>query len=352
MTDSTRWSRISASANTDAAYKRFVRDPDAAYSYICIDTPAFDHQNEGSSLRDVEMFGKLATEHPQHPWIVSRAGWAKYKAQFTFAMLRNPDVFEMYTFNNHVGYGVLEMVQNLLLDFEEAKNRWQEQWAVVEAMVLWLLDDGSAPMNRFARYHLTGFKMLTTCSVEYSDLMDAYHLIGRMVLTMLARLDRDDLLGDARSLATVLGMCIVLAQKARDMRVLGEEESRVARAFDYSLDRLCDYVYTYSKQYGAAPEGPSDLDERIADCKKVDLPPPSMNNNDPWGFAASLSCYRSLHSRGMAAACCGSPGIGGDVFDITTWESKDRAKQSFSREDPLDEEDIECIKRGMIISSS
>lgn len=130
-------------------------EPDVAYSFICMDTPYFDTKRQHSSLQSVndshtqELLGKPASEHPQYPWIVSQAGWAKYMAQFTFARLRNPDMFQMYTFNHHIRYGILEMVQNLLLDFAEAKDSWQQQWAVVEATVLWLLDDESADINGF-----------------------------------------------------------------------------------------------------------------------------------------------------------------------------------------------------------
>lgn len=55
----------------------------------------------------------------------------------------------MYTFNDHEAYGSLEVVQNLLLDFDDAlKNKnlheamsskhLNEAWAVIEALGLFI----------------------------------------------------------------------------------------------------------------------------------------------------------------------------------------------------------------------
>lgn len=148
---------------------------------------------------------------------------------------------------------------------------------------------------------------------------------------MLARLDREDLIDDAKSLGTVLGMCIKLGQIARREGVLGKDEKRVRGAFYYVPDHLCDYVHTYSTRYGVAPKGPSDIKECIKNCRDVDLPASHLNKNDPWGFTAGLRRYRFEHSHGMAAVYCKRPGIGGDTFDITTWKSEDRAAKIAQR---------------------
>lgn len=42
----------------------------------------------------------------------------------------------MYTYNDHLGYGIMELVQNLLLDFDEAKATWKEQWSICEAAAM------------------------------------------------------------------------------------------------------------------------------------------------------------------------------------------------------------------------
>lgn len=165
---SDRWSAVSASRNADEDYKLAMRDPELAYSYICMCKPSFggdDSEDEfyepgdGSDGDDADaepkpkcdggelcLCSKPAAEHPDHTWTVSNAGFRKYLTQGIQAALRCPDNFDMYTYNDHQGYGVLQVVQNLLLDFVEAKSNLREQWAVCEGMVLFLLGFDAMPI--------------------------------------------------------------------------------------------------------------------------------------------------------------------------------------------------------------
>ena len=65
---------------------------------------------------------KPAAEHPNHPRVLTLATTQKLTALRIMSSLRDPDGFGMYTYNDHLGYGVLEVAQNLVLDFEEAKT--------------------------------------------------------------------------------------------------------------------------------------------------------------------------------------------------------------------------------------
>jgi hypothetical protein len=44
---------------------------------------------------------KPAADHPEYPWIITVAGFQKCFAQHIQISLRDPDNFEMYTFNDH-----------------------------------------------------------------------------------------------------------------------------------------------------------------------------------------------------------------------------------------------------------
>lgn len=79
---------------------------------------------------------KLVEEHPDHPYSFSRGGIQKFTTTSILCDLRNPDTFEMYIYNDFYGYGLMEVVGNLLLDFEEAKDDWKQQWYICEAMTL------------------------------------------------------------------------------------------------------------------------------------------------------------------------------------------------------------------------
>lgn len=51
----------------------------------------------------------------------------------------------MHTHNDQFGYGLVEMLQNMILDFVESPN-WREQWCIAEAAVMWLLDSEADAM--------------------------------------------------------------------------------------------------------------------------------------------------------------------------------------------------------------
>lgn len=175
---SSRWSAVSASRNADENYKFVTNDPARAYAYECLcsipsvdgggDDDDDDDDSEDGDTREDEsddanskprtkcdggracLCGKPSTEHPDHPLILTYAGSQKRMVQHVFSSLRDPDNFDMYTYNDHYGCGLLEVVQNLFLDFEEANSNWREQWAVCEGMVTFLLSNATMPMMMYA----------------------------------------------------------------------------------------------------------------------------------------------------------------------------------------------------------
>lgn len=172
---SSRWAEVSGSRNADAEYKWLQQKEgeESAYSYQCLCQPPWEvdsdedeedsdsdedgedeeDDEEGSKKEKVKcdagktcLCGKPASEHPDHHWIISHAGLQKFNTQRTMCYLRCPDAFDMHIYNDFEGYGVLEVLENLLLDFVEADGNWKEQWVVCETMVWFLLDDASEPM--------------------------------------------------------------------------------------------------------------------------------------------------------------------------------------------------------------
>lgn len=72
------------------------------------------------------------------------AGWVQ--AACAPAHLDGPDGFRIYTFNDHGAFGAVEVVENLLVDFDEFKEGWRDRWAICEAMVLYFLGHASEEM--------------------------------------------------------------------------------------------------------------------------------------------------------------------------------------------------------------
>ena len=125
-----RWAAVSGSANADQEYRDYVsKYPEEAYSYMCICVPDLDTEpgDEEDEEPDSEtdkptqpstkcdggkkcFCHKPTDQYPEHKWKLSNAGYRKYVTQTIHSGLRCPDYFDMYTFNDHYGYGTVEVV--------------------------------------------------------------------------------------------------------------------------------------------------------------------------------------------------------------------------------------------------
>lgn len=63
--------------------------------------------------------------------------------------VRDPDNFDMHIYNDFFGYAIMELVENLFLDFDEAAGDWKMQWAICEATALYFQMDAIMPMVGF-----------------------------------------------------------------------------------------------------------------------------------------------------------------------------------------------------------
>jgi hypothetical protein len=141
-----RWAPISGSGNLDTAYRQLWREPDKAYAYHCWCRPPFwdrDSKDDKGACDGGKtcLCGKPAQDQPNHKWVSTFACRSKFLAQVAMARLRDPENFDMHTFSDHEGQGMVELVENLLLDFVETDGNWREQWVVCEAMALFLRTD-------------------------------------------------------------------------------------------------------------------------------------------------------------------------------------------------------------------
>jgi len=154
-----RWAPLSGSANADMNYKITMSNPVEAYSFTLLCQPPFPNGDEDDEEDEDEepkqrcdggktcLCSKPAADHPDHPWKLTVAGKTKYFIQHTQCDLRDPDNFEMYTFNDHMAYGVLEVIQNLFLDYQNAGDNVKEQWVVCEALGLFLASGRGMEMS-------------------------------------------------------------------------------------------------------------------------------------------------------------------------------------------------------------
>ena len=170
-----RWAKVSGSANVEDEFQLELQNPVKAFAFVTMCRPPFpnggdsddDGSNDDGSDDDDDddddgkekkcdggktcLCEKPAADHPDHVWKLSSAGKRKFFVQYTHFALRCPDNFDMYTFNDHTGYGVLEMVQNLILDFEEASQNVKVQWAICEALAFFLQTWMADPLTGYVR---------------------------------------------------------------------------------------------------------------------------------------------------------------------------------------------------------
>ncbi|GAP83729.2 putative ribosomal RNA large subunit methyltransferase H [Rosellinia necatrix] len=396
---SKRWAPVSGSANAEAHYRMLWKDEKKAYSYITICNPLSindddnddddDGDSDGGDKSDDEeedeeeeeeeedrggdgddghanRFKRLGprcgkkgcvcflplTLNPDHPWIISNAGYMKFENQFIQLSLRDPDNFGMYTFNDHAGHGSYEVLQNLFLDFDEAakekRGGWREQWAICEAVGLWLSQQDS---------------LMFTQTDSAGEVYTTTELVGRMFLAMLAQLDGEGLVGDAtavQSLGCTMALYMSLAHDLRRDGFLRERPRAAAAAAaaarggsKFRPDRFDDAILTYANRRGVTLSGPDAIEELTAEAVgDVALPAAAPAARDPWGWKAALARYvrgdgappKIGSGRAVAA-------VGGDAYDITTWSPAQRKAAAFGnkKKDPIAKSHLEALKQGMVL---
>ncbi|KAI0804956.1 hypothetical protein GGR55DRAFT_308713 [Xylaria sp. FL0064] len=380
---SKRWSAVSASANAEADYRMVWKDEEKAYSYITLCQPFYidddddsdeeeedddesagdvsdkededeseeegqgDEEEEGEGKRLGPRCGKKHCKcykpyatNPDHPWVISWAGYKKFTNQFLHMFVRDPDRFGMYTFNDHAGYGTIEVLENLFLDYEEAakeqRGEWREQWAICEGTVHWLLHNASG-----APAYVDDGEKVT----------EAMRLAGRMFLAMLAQLDSLGLVGDGtavHSLGCMMAMYMELASQMREGNILDDDDGKpYTSKLKFQPDYLEDAILTYANKRGVTLRGPKDIEELMAQAVG-DIELPRKDDKDPWGWKAALKKYTK--HQGHSEHHLGAPKVGGDHYDITTWPSSERKAASFDKKDPFSKKERDAIKEGLIIS--
>lgn len=80
---------------------------------------------------------KPIEDYPNDEWVVNHGAFTKAHSYALMTPLRDPDMFGMHTWSKGFAYGVIEIFENVLLDFDEAKDNWKEQWVICQGVMIW-----------------------------------------------------------------------------------------------------------------------------------------------------------------------------------------------------------------------
>lgn len=129
-----RWNTPSVSANIAAQYQTFLTDgKQDPFVFALMCDPPFpsgdsddeeEDEEETSNNRKNKDHGdrpkcddgkkcyctQLYDVHPEHPYVFIRAAKSMFVDLSSHCEVRDPDNFEMYSFNDHSAYGVLEIL--------------------------------------------------------------------------------------------------------------------------------------------------------------------------------------------------------------------------------------------------
>ncbi|KAF1968411.1 hypothetical protein BU23DRAFT_558647 [Bimuria novae-zelandiae CBS 107.79] len=261
---------------------------------------------------------KPVGEHNHRKWVMLKEGWSMFCDWKRRSGYCQPDFLAMYIYNDFYGYGIQELLENLLLKFDAAlkeKNveeaKW-DSWAVISAMALWLnAGEGSDYMM----------------NDDGDRVVEISALVGIALLTALAMVETS---GELKTDSKFLDLGIVITsflRWAEDHEDAGIEDDAVAWR---------EHAVAYYERSGLGVEkgvsGTAELLKKFRDTS----PPAPKERQDPWGWTAKLKMYDARHE------------MGGTNFDLTKWSRRQRAQYAFDKKDPLAEFSDKDLKDGVL----
>jgi hypothetical protein len=208
--------------------------------------------------------------------------------------------------------------------------------------------------------------------MQEDDAVEAtYQLIARLFMSMLAQLERKNLLAnrsEIENLGLIMALFMVIAADSREEYGVFEDSTEeplgpVNDKRTWKPHAFDNHILAYACKYDIDLVGDTDLDELIGEANAyVKLPVPESNNTaqaDPFGFRIALEKYKADHGGITASMALNFPSnathvpppIGGDSLDMTTWSTtRRRAGTQRHCSDPLSKEQMDAVKKGMVLS--
>jgi hypothetical protein len=93
------------------------RDP---FKYMCMIIPQWADENGPNDEEACRVHSKPASEHPDWKWVVMDETWMIMTEWHRRASYCDPDNFDMYIYNDWLGWGLQELHENLVSRLEWA----------------------------------------------------------------------------------------------------------------------------------------------------------------------------------------------------------------------------------------
>ncbi|KAM5364990.1 hypothetical protein ACJZ2D_011250 [Fusarium nematophilum] len=275
-----------------------------------------EEEGEGQGEKDADkvdadkgrsLHGKLASLHPDYPWIFTMRGLDRSQWWAQEVLKRDQDDFSMHIYNDFTSYGVLEVVENIFQQFSDVKKpkaSYHDIWPEVEGLALAL------------RTNLIDFGM---CD-DSERCQRVTEMMGYLALSAIDTLKKQNVFGpnsDVRNIGLVLSMMIRWAWE---------------QMTDYDYDEeKCSWIYKLIDLAEGANINlavPADFAGELLLIKAARAnKAKGMTKWDSVNWTNKVKAYVGRHG-GMAGPRS-KPKMGGDRFDITKMSTAERKKHSY-----------------------
>ncbi|KAH7090394.1 hypothetical protein FB567DRAFT_617809 [Paraphoma chrysanthemicola] len=339
----------------------FLVNKKAPYEYICIHRPLFDVISENWRLASKgkvkrlnyekkyepgfiaenkqKVWGAPPEEHKKHKWIIMMSAWEKYDNFCRRVKYCDPDNFNMYIYKHFKGYGVQEIVDNAMVDFDKAFRikggpNLDEMWAIISAIGLWTnVEDVSELIHTddadkcCALVLLLGCALLTTLSAlaqagelhPKSRFLDLALVIGHYL----------ELSHDLPSYG-IEGACVSWRREA--VKLFHKARLDPKKGLYDTLYRLKQLEKASNYDYaGHVGEEEDRSDQEL-------LHHEHGTERDPWAWRMTMDKYRKSH---MVA-------VGKYPHDITKLTRAQRAAYCFDERDPLADVPVKDLRNNLL----
>ncbi|KAF7548739.1 hypothetical protein G7Z17_g6860 [Cylindrodendrum hubeiense] len=248
--------------------------------------------------------GKLASLHPDHPWVFSMLGQDRSRWWILEAMKRDQDEFGMHIYNDFSSYGKLEVLENIFLHFSavcKRKASYQELWPEVEGLALVLRSD------------VSDFVM---CD-DGEKCGSMIKMVGHLVMTTLKSLKDQKVLTADSAIPNIGLVLAIFVQWAWQL------------AKDFSWEEESSWVHPVVEMAEKAQitlAGPPGFEENLEEIK--DNADEGQKHAKVWKATWTAACAAFRRKHGTSLTPTSQQTLGGSNYDITKFSAAQRKQHS------------------------